>query len=166
MEFHERFWSKVEVAQPWECWGWKAGVDHHGYGQFSIDGHKNGSHRIAWQIINGDIPDGMYICHHCDNPACTNPAHLFLGTAKDNASDRDQKGRGSGGWSLKGGHVSAKLSDDEVVCILQMFDDGVNRDEIADEFSTSRRNVDLIGARRTWRHITIPSGGNGDTPDV
>ena len=64
-----------------------------GYGSIKINGKMVGSHRVAWELANGPIADGMCVLHHCDNPPCCNPDHLFLGTRKDNANDRDAKGR-------------------------------------------------------------------------
>jgi hypothetical protein len=75
------------------CWLWTLGTNSRGYGQFCSGGRSRLAHRAAWEVANGAIPSGMYVCHHCDTPACVNPAHLFLGTASDNARDREAKGR-------------------------------------------------------------------------
>jgi len=89
----EYFWSKVDIRGKDECWNWTAGKLPTGYGLFYRKGHSKFTHRIAWEFVNGIIPDGMLVCHHCDNPACCNPAHLFLGTDFDNMSDMIKKGR-------------------------------------------------------------------------
>jgi hypothetical protein len=66
----------------------------HGYGSFGVSKKKSTqAHRFSWYLTNGEIPDGIYVCHKCDNPPCCNPKHLFLGTAKDNADDMRAKGR-------------------------------------------------------------------------
>lgn len=80
------------------CWGWSGGDDGFGYGTLSSRDKKNSdspekAHRISYEKAFGPIPDGMQVCHRCDNPPCTNPDHLFLGTAKDNADDCSRKGR-------------------------------------------------------------------------
>ena len=162
MDFHTRLWSKIDVAQCWECWDWKANTCKGGYGRISIGGKGKQAHRVVWEVINGPIPSGMCICHHCDNPSCCNPNHLFIGTHRDNARDRDKKGRGVGGWVNGEGHTNAKLTWTDVGLIRHLFDNGVNRTTIADVFGVSRRNIDLIGSRRTWKHITTSFAGNGD----
>lgn len=96
-----RFWAKVDKSGgPDACWIWTASKVPSGYGSFGVNGRLFGAHRIAWVLENGQIPHdgsyhGMCVCHKCDNPACCNPAHLFLGTNMDNARDREKKGRGN-----------------------------------------------------------------------
>ena len=90
-----RFWANVDQSS--ECWEWKAARDPYGYGAARYEAKKIHSHRLAYILTYGPIPKGMQICHRCDNPPCCRPDHLFLGTAADNAADREQKGRGRHG---------------------------------------------------------------------
>lgn len=95
----DRFWSKVDRTGT-GCWLWLASLTGAGYGQFWLNGRREGAHRVAWELTYGPIPDGLLVCHDCpdgDNPRCVNPAHLFLGTTKDNADDMVAKGRGATG---------------------------------------------------------------------
>lgn len=96
----ESFWSRVDRSS--ECWVWrklreykkrKAGNIKNPYTYINIGGQHIGIHRIAYVLAHGAIPEGLYVCHHCDNPPCCNPAHLYAGTAKDNAQDAIRRGR-------------------------------------------------------------------------
>ncbi len=87
----DRFFHKVDKAS--DCWGWLAGKDKDGYGKIKVSGKTVQAHRLSWNIHNGSVPEGVHVLHHCDNPSCVNPDHLFLGTHLDNMHDRDAKGR-------------------------------------------------------------------------
>lgn len=75
------------------CWLWLKSRNNKGYGKLRYQGKPWVAHRLAWSLERGPVPDGMFVCHHCDNPPCCNPEHLFLGTAKDNMQDALNKGR-------------------------------------------------------------------------
>lgn len=86
-----RFWRHVEKSDG--CWEWTAKRLPSGYGVMTTDGAKVYTHRFSWEMHNGPIPARMFVCHSCDNPSCVRPDHLWIGTALDNAQDRDVKGR-------------------------------------------------------------------------
>lgn len=94
----ERFEANYERGSDGECWEWLGGKDRHGYGQFRTEKkqHKTMAHRFSYEIHIGPIPDGMKVCHSCDNPSCVNPDHLWVGTQADNVRDMIAKGRDNG----------------------------------------------------------------------
>lgn len=88
----DRFWPKVQKGDG--CWEWQGSRLPHGYGHLTIPGRGVPyAHRISWELTHGEIPDGLWVLHHCDNPPCVRPDHLFLGTAQDNVDDSIRKGR-------------------------------------------------------------------------
>lgn len=93
MTTEQRFWAKVDQRGPDECWPWKLSCDRYGYGAIRHAGKQTGAHRVAWEMANGRAPGGMCVCHRCDNRRCCNPAHLWLGTHRDNMIDCAAKGR-------------------------------------------------------------------------
>lgn len=92
-EMVERFLSKVDTSG--ECWTWRASTSR-GYGQFSVNGHGSAplkAHRVAYELFVGPIPDGLVLCHACDNPSCVRPSHLLAGTQADNLRGASARGR-------------------------------------------------------------------------
>lgn len=94
----KRFWAKVKRGTAEECWPWTGSKLKTGYGQLRENGKMIRAHRVSWELSRGPIPEGMNVCHHCDNPPCCNPDHLFIGTHLDNTRDKMHKGRYPRSW--------------------------------------------------------------------
>lgn len=149
----ERFWSKVHVGSPDECWPWVGAQEVAGYGiLLRAPGLFYKTHRLSWQLANNrPVPDGMFVCHRCDNPPCVNPSHLFLGTAKDNNQDRSRKGRGRENRVFGESSPTAKISDADVAAIRALVAAGSTQQAAADRFGIKQQHVSRIvrGLNRT-----------------
>ncbi len=147
-----RFWSYVDKRGPDECWPWIAGTFSNGYGQFRFGHRKVKAHRVAYELVVGQLGK-LNGCHACDNPPCCNPSHVFPGTSLDNARDRDAKGRGSRlGHSLPGVlNPAAKLTRDEVERIRVARIAGETLRDIAITHGISPSQVRNIVTRTSWR---------------
>jgi len=118
----ERFWVKVDIPViGYGCWDWIGASNPKGYGRFRMDGRNEGAHRASWIINRGLIPEGLHVLHHCDNPSCCNPSHLFLGTNTDNRQDSWAKGRGKIPVFKGEDHWNSKLTESDVTEIRRLY---------------------------------------------
>jgi DNA-binding XRE family transcriptional regulator len=144
-----RFWSKVNPSTEDGCWDWTANHSSKGYGLFWFGGGHGspiGSHRVAYELTFGEIPEGLYVCHHCDNPQCVNPNHLFLGTPADNTQDMLKKRRNKAGET----HYMSTLSDKEVSAIKTLYEGGgITQKQLAQRFGVSQSTISNIVRGRT-----------------
>ena len=157
--FQQRFFTKVKTMEN-GCDEWTGAQDlKRGYGKVWVpELHKLARvTRVAYAIAFGPFPQELDVCHHCDNPRCVNPKHLFLGTASDNLKDCSRKGRLGGictpernGWS-KG--VGFKLSEQDVLRIRSLVASGVSRQAVAEQYRVGKYTIRDIVQRRTWKFI-------------
>ncbi len=160
---HSRFWAKVDKSQ--SCWEWLAAKNRQGYGLFRLNGKAQLAHRVAWMLSVEAIPDGLCVCHHCDNPACVRPDHLFVGTHADNAHDRDRKGRYGADIraavskypdrQVRGERQhSARLTEAQVLEIRCRFGSGgCTYAGLGREYGVGECCIRDIITRHTWTHI-------------
>ncbi len=155
LSIEEEFSRRVIRAGDDECWFWQGSVYSTGYGVLKHHGKRFGAHRLAYQIAFGEIPDGLLVCHHCDNPPCVNPKHLFLGTARDNAHDALSKGRYCNGERI----VQSKLKTEDVLAIRKAYVANPRRKSesggtaLAKKFGISTSNVSDIIHRKIWKNV-------------
>lgn len=147
-----RFWERTVVTST-GCWEWQGWAVPKGYGGINYQGKKIYVHRLAWILKRGTIPKGLHVLHHCDNPPCVNPDHLFLGTNDDNIRDCIVKGRQRGGDNTGEKNPRATLTELDVRRIRSLYDHGWKHDQIADVFCASIYAVRKAALRQTWRHI-------------
>ena len=137
MNIIKRFWSKVDKGEPEECWEWLAYVSDQGYGQYCINGNPQQAHRVSWAIAHRTwpIPEGM-ICHTCNNKACVNPAHLYLGTQTTNMRDR------------------STLTAEDIVEIryLNKFE-GYTHIDLSEKFSVPKSTIGKICRHTSWKNV-------------
>lgn len=148
LTLEERFWRYVKREEG--CWRWLSYIDPLGYGRLNYQGKPMLASRISYMIHFGNIPDGMAVCHKCDNPSCTNPDHLFLGTQADNVADMERKGRARKRGKSGTEHRSAKLTDDDVRAIRS---NGKSDAENAAIYGVSGATIHAVRVGKTWRHV-------------
>ncbi len=142
--------SRCEVDESTGCWVWQGTRLAGGYGSVSVRGRTVLAHRLSFELSVGQIPTGMFVCHKCDNPACVNPAHLFLGTPADNVRDAVAKGRMAHGSA----HLRSKLTEEQVADILRRCAAGERQMDLAAEYGVGRAAVNRIVLGYTWRHVS------------
>lgn len=144
----DRFWVKIAVGSEDECWIWLACRDHNGYGRFVVryGRYVTKAHRVAWLLKHGAIPDGLLVCHSCDNPACCNPGHLFIGTVQDNSDDMVNKGRQAREHGLPGeNNPNALLTNEQAREIRLAYASGsVTTAQLADAYDICVGSIQRI----------------------
>jgi len=152
----ERFWAKVDVREDDECWEWKAYCNRQGYGMIRNGRRMAKSSRMAWVLANHrPIPSGLHALHHCDNRACVNHSHIYVGTNADNIKDKVTRERSKFSHPERQGelHPLAKLSADDVREIRRVGIGGGKGRESAKRFGVSPATVTLIVQRKLWPHL-------------
>lgn len=137
------------------CWLWTASVNRSGYGKTKVGGKHITAHRWSWMLHRGEIPEGLHVLHHCDVPACVNPAHLWLGTALDNDADKRRKGRAP----KMAIHRPARLTEGEVQEIRRLRGKetvvGLGK-----RFGVHHSHISRIQRAKYWAHIPLIEESN------
>ena len=147
------FWRRVQNGSPTECWEWKASRNPTGYGSYIvfIEGKREQrAHRVAFFYATGIAPAEKHVLHKCDNRACCNPDHLYLGTHQQNMDDRWARNKNS----IRGAaHPLAKLTETDVVSIRHQYSQGRGLSDLGREFNVSPQAIFAIVRRVTWKDV-------------
>ena len=160
LSFLKRFWAKVSVRGPDQCWPWSAGKSDQGYGQISRGKREEGlvyAHVASWMIANHKaVPSDQEIMHACDNRWCVNPKCLSPGTRKDNMQDARRKGRLVHSDPVKGSrHGMSKLTEGDIPTIFYLRAQGWLQRDIAKRFGINQTKISAVLHRKTWRHVRM-----------
>lgn len=157
-DYIEKFWSKVDILRDDECWEWQGSKDQDGYGAYTIS--KKGfykrfkSHRVSYELTYGKFDETLCVCHKCDNRACVNPYHLWLGTNKENTRDKIKKGRLKWGTSPGSKNGRSTLDEESVKNILfECFILKITPTEIAKKYKVNRDMIYSIKNGKTWKLV-------------
>lgn len=154
-------WEKY-VDRAGDCWLWTGSRNGKGYGGLRTGRHIEKAHRLAWEFYVGPIPSGLFVCHHCDNPPCVNPTHLFTGTPAENQADKVRKGRSfhpTGDLRRtvprgEGMGRGAKITESDVRAIRDRYAaGGVTQAAIALDYGLCAQQVGHIVLRKSWAHV-------------
>jgi hypothetical protein len=140
----------VKGASEDACWAWTGARYAFGYGTIGTSKGNDGAHRVSYRLFVGPIPDGMCVLHRCDNPECANPKHLFTGSKKDNAVDRNAKGRGKNPRHVGVKNPNAKLVPSQVLAIRES---SLSAAEASEKYGVSQAQALRIKRGERWRHI-------------
>lgn len=158
------FWNKIDQSGGEDvCWLWTGAINSSGYGHFRVADKIRGAHQIVYDLLVAAIPDGLYVLHTCDNRACCNPKHLFLGTHQDNMDDMAQKGRrirliGNANPAHQHPEIRqgerngrAKLTVDEVLDIRRRYaEEHISQTALGKDYGISQTVVSMIVLRKIW----------------
>jgi len=151
----ERFHSKYVVSSS-GCWLWQGHLDRKGRGNLRVGPRRVIASRLSYEIHFDAIPDGLFVCHECDNPQCVNPDHLWLGTHRDNTDDMIAKGRHRmcGRKDVQGERNSkAKLTTQDVFSIREKFAAGRTQSDLAREYGVVFSCISSVVKGQSWRHL-------------
>lgn len=152
----EDFYLRVSPEPTSGCHLWAGAVSSSGYGSFTYMKRTVKAHRFSYELFKGPIPPGLLVCHHCDNPVCVNPDHLFIGTDADNVADRNRKGRHQTKYSPKGSaHGQTRLMESDVMHIRQKV---LKNCEYAKMYKVAASTITHIQNGKSWKHAPLMKG--------
>jgi hypothetical protein len=159
VDLFRSFMEKVEQISVGNCWLWKGALSSNGYGSYWLGprGKRKWytAHKASWILHKGPVTGGLNVLHRCDNRACVNPSHLFLGTQSENIKDMVSKKRGNYENRARGTlNKASKLKDSDIPKILEEYTLGENKSALSRKYGVTRRAIHLIIENLTWKHVT------------
>lgn len=148
----EAILTKIRIDSETGCWNWTASKNNGGYGRIRFRNKEKLAHRASYEVHRGQIPEGLNVCHRCDNPACINPDHLFVGTQAENAADMVAKGRAPIPNLRGSAHANAKLTEADIVAIRAAK--GVTLRELGEQYGVNGSTISWIRTGKGWAHVS------------
>ncbi len=149
-ELEWAFWVRADRQNLDGCWNWCGTILRDGYGRFATYNRLYRAHRFAYESYYGAVPEGLLVCHHCDNRLCCNPLHLYAGTAKQNADDRNRRGRAN---TARGRQKKNAVLTTDAVHLIRLNLLGLTSKEQARIYHVSPRHIRAIRSRQEWRYV-------------
>lgn len=166
----QRIMSFVEKDKDTGCWNWNGSKKGFGYGYLLVGSRVDNSrktwtaHRYSYHVFKGIIPKGKWVLHRCDNPACVNPEHLYLGVRADNVNDRETRGRNKVPCLSGEMHPNAILTEVLVALVREKLSYGYSCSEIGRVFNVSGKTISDIKLGKTWKTSTLPAPPQENKP--
>lgn len=146
--WQQRLWARINVRSGGGCWEYSGFQSASGHCQFKMPTRSAGAHRAAYESTHGPIEDGWLVLHKCDNPPCCRPDHLYLGDAKQNAKDREDRGRGNRRIGENHGRAKLTLADVKEIRKVQDYESPAS---IAKRYPVGEKNIKRIIFGQTWK---------------
>ena len=148
-----RFWDKVAIRAPTECWEWQGAVSKNGYGSFKLNGRAVTASRFAFKLSSGADAGNKMVLHTCDNRKCCNPNHLYKGTVKENTRDMMERGRHRPGSIYGSANHKAKLTEEQVAGVKTLIIRGMTNTAIAARYGVTHQMISKIRRGHFWKAV-------------
>ena len=147
------FWAKVKTGTAFDCWPWTGALNTWGYGDVLYKGRRSNASRVAYLLSGGKVPKGLVVCHRCDNPACCNPKHLWVGTQAENLKDCRDKGRARVLSGEEHPRPTAKLTPKQVMDAKRAYANGTTQTALGLKYGVHSSTISRAVRGEKWAHL-------------